>query len=266
MRSVQTIDEKFCDSLLYFGSYQLSPSIRILQNYLQDSYGPLILPVSYESQNCSNLWRRLYPAEGEKITRLVVYFSMNYFIPNDTTWSKIINSTTSICYKPILIDNLDTQPNILNVFRGTEISSYAPLFVNTSKIEIIQGFTWLHINNMQLTSDGIIYLTIEFARIDAPTSSQIRNGLNCTGGAAMNSTRVTYEVAYMNTYNYTFANLERETSYTIYFTASNEIPFDSYQILNPVNRSTTTILYSYTSAALLLFSLALLAAALLVAF
>eukprot|EP00825_Cyclidium_porcatum_P004393 TRINITY_DN12062_c0_g1_i1.p1 TRINITY_DN12062_c0_g1~~TRINITY_DN12062_c0_g1_i1.p1 ORF type:complete len:389 (+),score=40.00 TRINITY_DN12062_c0_g1_i1:190-1356(+) len=81
-KQVQTIDGLYCDSLLYFGNYESVSLIRILADYISDSYGPLVLPSTYETYDCSYNWKKLYATDDQTVTRVSFYLCLLYTSPS----------------------------------------------------------------------------------------------------------------------------------------------------------------------------------------
>lgn len=160
------------------------------------------------------------------------YFGRNEEVPVDNLPELLAAATNRLCFKQFVQDNVVGVPEIVNINLKQQVPTEVPNYLNEDSIADFQGYSWIFIDDVKLTSNGIVYLTIneqgKNSTVDSPTATQIKYGYTINNQKALGYTRSIFLSNILdNQINATFYPLKSNTSYQFNLVFTNENPFNS---------------------------------------
>jgi hypothetical protein len=93
------------------------------------------------------------------------------------------NITARGCLKPYVNDLVYGIPKILNIYPAVKIDESPPIINTAGEFTIYSGYSWIYIDGIKLSKDGIFYIMLDKNRGDDKTPSirQMASGVNVDG-------------------------------------------------------------------------------------
>ncbi|KRX08855.1 hypothetical protein PPERSA_08959 [Pseudocohnilembus persalinus] len=244
IQSISTLDGITCDQQFSDTGY----------DYSQDQFAVSLGLGEINGLDCSEQLIYLEDTENVVSYTKTIYLGRDEYIGDNQIYLDVETQSNCKYFKDYLQDNISTIPLLLNVHPAEVIYDSAPNLINTDEIILYTSYTWAHLNNIQISENGIIYIILVNGNSDTPTVTQLRNLVDSNSNDPLQSEQYLYNKEEVLQYNVTFSDLKASANYDIYFVISNELPFDFATFTDIYKYSFSTRFFSQIYANMQIFS------------